>query len=103
MPQQPNSPYDPEVIQAARRVVDDAIRDLLSRSRSNRGVVVSAPAGAGKTAFVVEGVGATRRREMRVAVGTPTNEQAFSLVRRLAESDRRQAVTFVPASAVSLP
>ncbi len=40
---------------------------------------------------------------MRVAVGTPTNEQAFGLVRRLAESDATQTVTFVPASTVSLP
>jgi hypothetical protein len=40
---------------------------------------------------------------MRVAVGTPTNEQDFSLVRRLAENDRRQTVTFVPASSISLP
>lgn len=103
MTQRPNSSYNAEVIQAARRVSDAAIRDLLSRAGSNRGVVVSAPAGAGKTGFVVEAVAAARRREMRVAVGTPTNEQAFSLVRRLAESNRRQTVTFVPASTVSLP
>jgi hypothetical protein len=103
MPQRPNSPYNSDVIQAARRVADAAIRDLFSRPGSNRGVIVSAPAGAGKTGFVVEAVGATRKREMRVAVGTPTNEQAFGLVRRLAESDATQTVTFVPASTVSLP
>ena len=102
MPPHP-SPYNPEVIQSARLVADAAIHNLLSRSGSNRGVVVSAPAGAGKTGFVVDAVRAARQRGMRVAVGTPTNEQAFSLVRRLAERDRRQTVTFVPASTVSLP
>jgi hypothetical protein len=51
----------------------------------------------------VNAVSATRRRKLRVAVGTPTNEQAFSLVRRIALNNQREAVTFVPASAVSLP
>ncbi len=31
MPQRPNSPYNSDVIQAARRVADAAIRDLFSR------------------------------------------------------------------------
>lgn len=103
MPQRPDSPYNPEVIRAAGSVADAAIRDFLSGSATNRGVVVSAPAGAGKTGFIVDAVGAAGQRKMRVAVGTPTNEQAFSLVRRLAENDRRQTVTFVPASSKSLP
>src|SRR5438067_7061904 len=97
------NPYDASVIESARLVSDAAINDLLSRRGSDRGVVVTAPAGAGKTGFVVHAVGATRRRKLRVAVGTPTNEQAFSLVRRIAISSPKEMITFVPASAVTLP
>lgn len=97
------NPYDASVIESARLVSDAAINDLLSRRGSDRGVVVTAPAGAGKTGFVVHAVGATRRRKLRVAVGTPTNEQAFSLVRRIAISSPKEMITFVPASAVNLP
>ena len=102
-PQGSSSVYNAAVIDAAKSVADDAIRDLISRPGSNRGVVVTAPAGAGKTGFVIDAVGATRHRKMRVAVGTPTNEQAFSMTRRLAGSYPRETITFVPAADISLP
>jgi hypothetical protein len=99
----PTSVYDNSVIKSAKMACDSAIKDLLSSNQTDRGVVVSTPAGAGKTGFVVTAVSAARRRKLRVAVGTPTNDQAFSLVRRLANAYPRETVTFVPASTVSLP
>jgi len=102
-PQDSSGVYDPAVMEAARSVANTAIQDFVSRSDSNRGVVVTAPAGSGKTGLVVNAVGAARRQKFRVAVGTPTNEQAFSLVRRIAVDHPGETVTFVPASDISLP
>ena len=76
-----NVTYDAALLQRAQSVATSAIRDLLSSPQSSkRGVVVSAPAGAGKSALIVEAVGACRRAKLRIAVATPTNDQAFSLV-----------------------
>jgi hypothetical protein len=81
------------------------VSDFLAGVHVQRAVVVSAPAGAGKTEFIVKARRKARQPSLRlrVAVGTPTNEQAFSLVRRLAMSDPKETVTFVPASEVILP
>jgi hypothetical protein len=99
-----NHYYDQQVLTRAQRIGEAAIRDFLAAG-DNEAVVVPAPAGAGKTQFVVETVGAVRRRRriLRMAVGTPTNEQAFALVRRLAESHTRETITLVPASTVVVP
>ena len=99
-----NVTYDAAVLQRAQSVATSAIRDLLSSPQSSkRGVVVSAPAGAGKSALIVEAVGACRRAKLRIAVDYSTNDQAFSLVRRIAMTYPDVPVTFVPASKVSLP
>ena len=95
--------YDTEVLARADSVADRALGDFLSSRRTPRAVVVRAPAGAGKTGFVVDAVGATRRRRLRTAAATPTNEQAFSLVERLATNYPREVIVFVPASHISLP
>ena len=95
--------YDGDVLAQAERVANAAIADFLSDQNTDRGVVVSAPAGAGKTSFVISAVKAARKQQLRVAIATPTNDQAFSLVRRLATSYQRETITFVPASTVSLP
>jgi hypothetical protein len=69
--------------------------------------VVGAPAGAGKSRLVATAVVRSRDRGLRVAVAAPTNEQAFGLVRTISElhcsRGGGRAVTFVPASTVSLP
>jgi hypothetical protein len=103
----PQGVYDETTVAAADTTVEAAIRDLLDGTGTPRGVVVPAPAGAGKSRLVVTAVDRARARGRRVAVAAPTNEQAFGLVRTIANvhcagrSDR--AVTFVPASTVSLP
>src|SRR5262249_1761998 len=69
-------------------------------------VVVAAPAGAGKTEFVCSVVDiAVKRHAGRtgiVAVATPTNDQAYELVRRIA-GKILPTVAFVPASDRTLP
>jgi hypothetical protein len=95
--------YDPSVLRDAEVVVNSALNDFLSARGTERAIIVSAPAGAGKTGFVVQAVGSGRRRRYRLVVGTPTNEQAFSLVRRLAIAYPREMTTFVPAQKVELP
>jgi hypothetical protein len=92
-----------DVIEAADRVSGAAIRDYLAAAGTEKAIIVAAPAGAGKTGFIVKAVGALRRKRLRVAVATPTNLQAFGLVRRLAEQHAGEKITFVPASNVSLP
>jgi hypothetical protein len=99
--------FDACVIRRAQETADRAIADFLSAATSPRGVVVAAPAGAGKTHLVTTAVSRARSRRMRVAVATPTNEQAFALVRRLSQkhctATAGESVTFIPASTVSLP
>jgi hypothetical protein len=95
--------FNQKVLDAAARVADQAVSDLLSAAGDERAIVVTAPAGAGKTGFITSAVGPARLRHMRLAIGTPTNEQAFGLVRRLALSYSEETITFVPASTVSLP
>jgi hypothetical protein len=66
-------------------------------------VVITAPAGAGKTRLVADAVAQARRHGWRVAVGAPTNEQAFGLARAIATRHPSEPVTFVPANGVTLP
>jgi hypothetical protein len=94
----PKSPYDPAAVAAAETTVDLAIADLLSGAPGPRGVHVSAPAGAGKSYLVAQAVGRGRAKRRCVAVAAPTNEQAFGLVRTIAQlhgGKGGQTVTFV--------
>jgi len=95
--------YSRRVVEEAERVAGDAVRDVLSAPRIERGVVVQAVAGAGKTGFIVDVVGTARERGLRQIVCTPTNLQAFELVGRIARRYPHEQVTFVPASGVALP
>jgi hypothetical protein len=70
-------------------------------------VVVTAPAGAGKTYLISTAVGRARDRGLRVAVAAPLNDQAFGLVRSIAglhcARGGGRTVTFIPARDVTLP
>src|SRR5262249_49764207 len=81
-----------------------ALDDLLGAGARPRGVVVTAPAGAGKSYTVASGACRARRRGLRVAVAAPTNDQAFGLVAAIARRHgTAEAVTFAPAGDVALP
>ncbi len=99
--------YDSATVAAAEATADAAIHDLLHGSGRHRGVVTTAPAGAGKSFLVSTAVDRARDRGLRVAVAAPTNEQAFGLVRSIATRHcagrTGRTATFVPASTVSLP
>jgi hypothetical protein len=97
------SNLDESVVRNADKVVQTAIHEFVGRAGKQGATVVTAPAGAGKTQLVVQGVKSARRAGARVAVATPTNEQAYGLVERLAQELPRQTVTFVPASGRALP
>jgi hypothetical protein len=106
-PVAPAEPLDAAAVEAGRRVTHDAISDVLDGPGRPRGVVVRAPAGAGKSHLVATAVGRARDRRLRVAVAAPTNDQAFGLVQKIARlhcarGDGR-SVSFVPASGRTLP
>lgn len=90
-----------EVVAAAELVVGAAIKELLSTTK--RGAVIGvAPAGAGKSYAIASAVLAARKDKRRVAVATPTNDQAYALVKDIAHRTKEN-VCFVPASGRSLP
>jgi hypothetical protein len=91
-----------KVVNSAEVVVRAAISDLLS-TRKQGAVVGVAPAGAGKSYTLGTAVAAAREDRRRVAVATPTNEQAFSLVRDLATRFPREKITFVPKADLDIP
>ncbi|AWM40242.1 Viral (Superfamily 1) RNA helicase [Gemmata obscuriglobus] len=99
--------FDTSVVAAAEATVTAAIGAALNGRGAHRAVVVPAPAGAGKSHLTVTAVNEARQQGLRVVVAAPTNEQAFGLVGAIAarhcagHPDR--AVTFVPASDVTLP
>jgi len=93
--------FDAAAVAAAEAATSRAVADLLDGGRGPRAVVVTAPAGAGKSHLVADAVARARGRGLRVAVAAPTNDQAFGLVAALAR--RGEPVTFVPASDVTLP
>jgi hypothetical protein len=95
--------YDDEVVAAADAEIDRAIQALLGESEEAKAVVGVAPAGAGKSYAVGTAVVAARARALRVAVASPTNEQAFALVSGIADRLPGEAVAFVPAGGVTLP
>jgi hypothetical protein len=103
----PASIFDTAVVESSERMTSRAIGDLLSSSVSPRGVVVTAPAGAGKSHLVAAAVARLRDEGRRVAVAAPTNEQAFGLVKTIwnlyCRHGSGREVVFVPASNVELP
>ena len=95
------------VVRDAEETSDRAIGDFLTPSSRPRGVVVTAPAGAGKSHLVADAVCRARDLGRRVAVAAPTNEQAYGLVRKIADQHCSRGggrtVTFVPAEGRELP
>jgi hypothetical protein len=94
--------YNASVIAAADNVARAARRDFFN-IQGEGAVTLTAVAGGGKSHFVMETVKECRRREMRVAVAAPTNEQVFGLVKSIADNEPRQPVAFIPAADVELP
>lgn len=88
---------------AADRVVKQAIREFVGAGGEQRAIVVTAPAGAGKSGLVCRAVGAARKARLRVAVVSPTNEQAFGLVRRLAGEHAALTISYFPAKSLEVP
>lgn len=103
----PKAHLDAAAVAASERTANRAISELLDGRGRPRGVVVTAPAGAGKSFLVSIGVDQACDRGLRVAAAAPTNEQAFGLVRTISHlycsRGGGRTVTFVPASNVSLP
>jgi hypothetical protein len=95
--------FDMGVVLNAQRVAIAAQRDVLAAVGAERAVVVKAVAGAGKTGFIVDMVGAAREQDQRVVVCAPTNGQAFEHVDRIARRYPAQTITFTPAQDVTLP
>ncbi|MEO7596107.1 MAG: AAA family ATPase [Byssovorax sp.] len=83
-------------------MVDAAIADTLA-IRGNGAVVGIAPAGAGKSYAIATAVERARAEKMRVAVVTPTNEQAFALVRDLGERLKTDQISYVHSATVLMP
>jgi hypothetical protein len=83
----------------ARRAIDD----VLAGGPGPRGVVVTAPAGAGKSYLVDSAAVRAGALGLRVAVASPTNDQAFGLVGGIARMLAGGVVAFMPANGVSLP
>lgn len=97
------TPYNQDVVRAARDVEEAILRDLLARVGSRAAVVGAAPAGAGKSYFVSSIVGELRRRDLSVALAAPTNEQAQSLVAQVKELHPDLDVAFVHATGRPAP
>lgn len=93
---------DEAVVARADREVAAAI-DAVLAARPKEAVVGVAPAGAGKSYAIGTAVARARQKKLRVAVATPTNEQAYALISSLADRLPRETVTFVHANHVSLP
>jgi superfamily II DNA or RNA helicase len=102
----PRGLYDRRVVADANRVINEMLTDLRVRLGLQTAVVVAAPAGAGKS-YLVETVVDEIRPDRTVAVGAPTNEQAFDLVRRIADrlarTQSRERVMFLHAKSVTPP
>ena len=94
---------DAKATAAAKAATRAAIRDLLDGPAGPRAVVVTAPAGAGKSHLIAQAMGQAVERGCRTAVAAPTNEQAFGLVRPIATMHPGQTVTFVPRRDMCLP
>jgi AAA domain len=89
----------------ARAAADAVVGELIEAAKDSRdrARLTKAPAGAGKTGAVTRLVDALAGEEAHVGVVAQTNEQAFDLVGRIAETDSSREVSFLPASGVELP
>jgi hypothetical protein len=94
--------YNQAVVDAAEQVAH-AVQNEFFQLAGEGAVTLAAVAGAGKSHFVTDTVKKCRPRGIRVAVAAPPNEQVFSLVRSLAESDPKRPVAYVPARGIELP
>jgi len=95
--------FSASAISAMERV-ESGIRQDVARVLGGKGAVVAqAPAGAGKSQLIARLVGELRRKKAIVAVACPTNEQAYSLVERIATVNPRLPVCFTPATGRELP
>ena len=94
--------FNQKVITQADAVIKNAIDDLLS-TRQAGAVIGVAPAGAGKSYALGTAVAAARKDSRRVAIATPTNEQAFALVRDVARRFPKETVTLVPKNGLDIP
>jgi hypothetical protein len=94
--------FDEQAVANAEQEIEQAIAEVL-RLRGNGAVVGVAPAGAGKSHAIGTAVKAAREAGMRVAVTTPTNDQAYALLRDLAKRLTREGITFVPGKGKELP
>lgn len=95
--------FDAQVVGAATKVVDDCIEVVLSNAGRHFYFVLRAVAGAGKTEAVIRLAREARRRGVRLAVTSPTNEQVFQTLRRLLTALPDEIITYVPASRVKVP
>lgn len=106
--------FDEELAEQAELVAQQAITLLLDgtptirvEGREYQVIVVAAPAGAGKTEFtcsVVErAVARHPAKNAVIVVATPTNDQAYEMVRRIAIRVPGNTVAFVPAKNRNLP
>jgi hypothetical protein len=95
------SDYNEEVVRQADAEIARAIDGMLELGRE-QAVIGIAPAGAGKSYAIASAVIAARKRRLRVAVATPTNEQAFALVSSLAKRVSEEVV-FVPRNNLQIP
>jgi len=99
------SPYDEVAVGAADQVVQSAIDEFLSCMGQQRAIIVTAPAGAGKSTLICRAVGAARKRKkkLRVAIVSPTNEQALGLAGRLAADHPNETISLLPRDKLEIP
>uniref|UniRef100_B8HYY0 DNA2/NAM7 helicase-like C-terminal domain-containing protein n=1 Tax=Cyanothece sp. (strain PCC 7425 / ATCC 29141) TaxID=395961 RepID=B8HYY0_CYAP4 len=95
--------YNQIACQQADQVIHSVCGALLGSLSHQQADVLKAPAGAGKSYAVCTVVQQIMQMDARVAVVTPTNEQAFSLVANLADRLPGQNIGYLPASSVQLP
>jgi hypothetical protein len=93
----PNMP----ALEAAERVVADVITDFVAMK--HRGLVLKAPAGAGKTGAVCAAAQAAAQRGLRVLVTGQTNAQVQDLVRRTAAAGAKVRIAYLHAAQLSVP
>jgi hypothetical protein len=98
-----NDNLDHDVLRAADAAQASARTAVIEARGTHHAVVVAAPAGAGKSYFVGQSIGAFRKAGLRVVAVSPTNEQAFGLVNHASNLNPGLNVAFMPATGVHLP
>lgn len=103
--------YDKRVAGEADQLVQDVVSRFVSHETNladkRFAAVVASPAGAGKSHLVTTVAGAaassTEKDGATIAIGTPTNDQAYGLVESIAARFPDTPIAFVPATARTLP